>query len=621
MEKHVAEIGVPHRLLHLPLVMDVLRRTGVLTIIDTVIHDDRRCKVSTSDCVSVMLFRYNGGDSFQEMPSGTTGTAVEFVRGPGMGGGIGSILYSDRTMVSGGTLDPNGNVLSVRDANSVGTDVTFDARNRPLTSTDTASEKTTMSYDDNLTDGSGVDGTYPKAVSGLSFGPGTVGSAVAVTNPAGETSIEVHDGIGRTIRRMDGNGNSVTVGFDVVLANGLVSISQADALGHTTANHSDAGNHIRESVDADGNLSFAGFDPVGNQLSSIDPNGVGWSIADDTTAKPGYDGRGHMLMRTDTHGDAIAQAYDAYGRQGIMNTNGTVSYSPSDYGNFVGFTGRYHDWETGLVFFRYRYYDTSMGRFIGRDPLEYIDGLGLYGAYYVPNNHDAYGLSLADCLSKAASQYRTSVRLSSMEYQQDLMQDRIDILNEQFVKMIDLFNTTVVITAGGIGAGAAADALVDARAGYVAAEMAALARLANQGSISVMRIQQMSRGMQSTTGMINMISYFTKLTPNAIVGSLATNEVGSAILEGNTNDEMRTFIENAALLGGGIGEYGDAAMAIGNKLLDVISERIDAEISMHSLSNDNFDSTHLTKYKSRLLVAKKKFNDAMSNCQPGCKEP
>jgi RHS repeat-associated protein len=41
-------------------------------------------------------FRYDSGDSFQEAQSGTSNIQVEFVRGSGMGGGIGSILYSDR---------------------------------------------------------------------------------------------------------------------------------------------------------------------------------------------------------------------------------------------------------------------------------------------------------------------------------------------------------------------------------------------------------------------------------------------------------------------------------------------------------------------------------------------
>jgi hypothetical protein len=43
-------------------------------------------------------------------------------------------------------------------------------------------------------------------------------------------------------------------------------------------------------------------------------------------------------MRKASTVGSLTTIYDAYGRQGIMNTNGTVSYSPSDYGNFIGFT-------------------------------------------------------------------------------------------------------------------------------------------------------------------------------------------------------------------------------------------------------------------------------------------
>ena len=49
------DIGIPQRLCHLPLVMDVLRRTGLIEIIDRSFQDDRRSKVSTSECVSVIL--------------------------------------------------------------------------------------------------------------------------------------------------------------------------------------------------------------------------------------------------------------------------------------------------------------------------------------------------------------------------------------------------------------------------------------------------------------------------------------------------------------------------------------------------------------------------------------
>jgi RHS repeat-associated protein len=81
---------------------------------------------------------------------------------------------------------------------------------------------------------------------------------------------------------------------------------------------------------------------------------------------------------TDSTGAVVERyKYDAYGRQGIMNQNGTVSYSPSDYGNFIGFTGRYHDWETGLTYFRTRYEDPQLGRFLNRMPWFGMEGLEL----------------------------------------------------------------------------------------------------------------------------------------------------------------------------------------------------------------------------------------------------
>ncbi len=48
-------IGIPKRLGYLPLVVDVLRRTGILDIIDRALPKHPRSVVSTSDCVSVMM--------------------------------------------------------------------------------------------------------------------------------------------------------------------------------------------------------------------------------------------------------------------------------------------------------------------------------------------------------------------------------------------------------------------------------------------------------------------------------------------------------------------------------------------------------------------------------------
>lgn len=42
------------------------------------------------------------------------------------------------------------------------------------------------------------------------------------------------------------------------------------------------------------------------------------------------------------------------------------------------YTGRRYDSETSLYFYRARYYSPDLGRFIGRDPKDYIEGMGLY---------------------------------------------------------------------------------------------------------------------------------------------------------------------------------------------------------------------------------------------------
>jgi transposase len=49
------DIGIPQRLGHLPLVMDTLRRTGLLNVLDHAIAEDPRSKVSTSECAAVIL--------------------------------------------------------------------------------------------------------------------------------------------------------------------------------------------------------------------------------------------------------------------------------------------------------------------------------------------------------------------------------------------------------------------------------------------------------------------------------------------------------------------------------------------------------------------------------------
>ena len=49
------KIEIPQRLCHLPLVMDMLRRSRVLETIDHAIEQHRLSSVSTGECVAVIL--------------------------------------------------------------------------------------------------------------------------------------------------------------------------------------------------------------------------------------------------------------------------------------------------------------------------------------------------------------------------------------------------------------------------------------------------------------------------------------------------------------------------------------------------------------------------------------
>jgi RHS repeat-associated protein len=61
--------------------------------------------------------------------------------------------------------------------------------------------------------------------------------------------------------------------------------------------------------------------------------------------------------------------YDPYGSRTVL-TPSFVSISESAIGQEFGYTGRRHDAEdTGLIYFRARYYSGELGRFVSRDPL------------------------------------------------------------------------------------------------------------------------------------------------------------------------------------------------------------------------------------------------------------
>jgi len=91
---------------------------------------------------------------------------------------------------------------------------------------------------------------------------------------------------------------------------------------------------------------------------------------------------------TDHTGSIAGQdAYNAFGER--------ISHSGST-ANILGYTGRAHDEEANLIYYRARFYDPEVGRFISEDPLGFEAGVNFYA--YVQNNpvmfNDPMGLEI-----------------------------------------------------------------------------------------------------------------------------------------------------------------------------------------------------------------------------------
>ncbi|GEM_PF-5378279 len=113
-----------------------------------------------------------------------------------------------------------------------------------------------------------------------------------------------------------------------------------------------------------------------NSIYYIHSNRIDELICDSRGYSYHSDGLGSIANLTDNAGlNANNYNYKAFGS--IRSQSGTVA-------NAWRYTGRQYDAESGLYFYRNRYYDAGVGRFITRDPIGFAGGINLYG--YVGNN-------------------------------------------------------------------------------------------------------------------------------------------------------------------------------------------------------------------------------------------
>jgi RHS repeat-associated protein len=98
---------------------------------------------------------------------------------------------------------------------------------------------------------------------------------------------------------------------------------------------------------------------------------------------PSYDGNGNIIAwTTDSGQETTTRDFDAFGNI-VTNQGSRWSYSTP-----FGFSTKYEDIETGLLYYGYRYYDPVTGRWPSRDPIEERGGVNLYGI--VGNNNINY---------------------------------------------------------------------------------------------------------------------------------------------------------------------------------------------------------------------------------------
>ena len=97
---------------------------------------------------------------------------------------------------------------------------------------------------------------------------------------------------------------------------------------------------------------------VDSVMAQDSPAGMVWSLADRL---------GSIDTLTDKDGNVVdKRSFDSFGRV-LSETNPSVSFR-------YGYTGRERDLESGLSYYRARYYDSNVGRFISVDPIGFAAG-------------------------------------------------------------------------------------------------------------------------------------------------------------------------------------------------------------------------------------------------------
>ena len=87
-----------------------------------------------------------------------------------------------------------------------------------------------------------------------------------------------------------------------------------------------------------------------------------------------YDGNGNVVGLMNASSQQVVARYEYGPFHELLRATGSLAHQNP----FQGAT-KFKDWETGLDYYGYRYYDPSNGSWISRDPVEEMGGLNVYG--------------------------------------------------------------------------------------------------------------------------------------------------------------------------------------------------------------------------------------------------
>ena len=197
-----------------------------------------------------------------------------------------------------------------------------------------------------------------------SGGPGVVG-----------THTYTYDALGRRVSKSVGGGSPQTIVF-------VCDVSQVIS------------EYLANAADSDPERKYVYASYIDEPTLFIDSSGMS-----EVTYYYHQNNLYSVAALTNTSGTVVEYyAYDSYGNIQYFDSSGTLlTTQASTVGNPFTFTGRRRDDETHNYFYRARYYDAKLGRFLNRDPFEYIDSPNLY-AYVVSSPlvfRDPFGLQIS----------------------------------------------------------------------------------------------------------------------------------------------------------------------------------------------------------------------------------